>query len=100
MEEQSVGHETLAQNPVRPFIFGLEKVRLTEATQKFELGLRGGAVEFRLKYFLHLPIYNFSYQLSRETDPIHLLRYGVSAGIDSGRCRVIMWLPRCYCTHD
>jgi len=47
MEEQSVGHETLAQKPVRPYMVGLEKVRLTEATQKFELGLRGGAVEFR-----------------------------------------------------
>ena len=64
MEEQSVGHETLAHaKTCIPFMVGLEKVRLTEATQKFELGLRGGAVEFPLKYFLHLPLYTSSYHV-------------------------------------
>ena len=43
MEEQSVGHETLAQKLVRPFMVGLEKVRLTEATQKFAGVWGGGA---------------------------------------------------------
>ena len=95
MEKQSVGHETLAQKPVRPFVVGLEKVRVSCTFMCIWLprgyaDVRARASGWRrwISFKVFSPFTNLYFQLSCETDPIHLLRYGVCAGIDSGRCRV------------